>query len=139
VSTGEGTRLVFTSWNNGDESSSRDVSSCGEYTANYKTQYKLTVESPYGSPKGNGWYDSGSKATISTDTNDGKIIQHIFTGWSGNFTGQEATAMVTMDKPKTIKANWQTDYVRFYLLIAGLTTVVAGIAATIMIRKKKPL
>ena len=139
LSTGEGTRLVFTSWSDGDESSSRAVSSGGEYTANYKTQYKLTVESPYGNPKGNGWYDSGSKATISTDTNDGKIIQHVFTGWSGDFTGQEATAMVTMDKPKTIKANWQTNYVRLYLLIIGLTTVVAGIAATIMIRKKNTL
>jgi len=137
LSTGEGTRLVFTSWRDGDESSSRDVSSGGEYTANYKTQYKLTVESPYRNPKGNGWYDSGSKATISTDTNDGKIIQHVFTGWSGDFTGQEATAMVTMDKPKTIKANWQTNYVRLYLLIIGLTIVVAGMMAAVMIRKKK--
>jgi len=139
LSTGEGTRLVFTSWNNGDQSSSRAVSGGGEYTASYNTQYKLTVESPYGSPKGSGWYDSGSKATFSIDTNDGKIIQHIFTGWSGDYTGGEATAVVTMDKPKTVKANWQTNYVRLYLLIAGLIIVVAGMMAAVMMRKRNTL
>ncbi|MBM4446281.1 MAG: hypothetical protein FJ023_02880 [Chloroflexi bacterium] len=141
VSTTEGTRLMFTSWNDGDKSISRTISQGGEYTANYKTQYTLELESPYGSPKGEGWYDSGSRATISTSSTEGKIIQHIFTGWSGDFTGQEATALVTMDKPKTIKANWKTDYLRLYLLIFGLIAL-TGITATIMVyihNKKKSL
>jgi hypothetical protein len=139
VDTGDGTRLVFTSWNDGGVSSSRVISRGGEYTANYKTQYKLTVESPYGSPGGSGWYDSGSKATVSITADDGNIIQHTFTGWSGDFTGQEANAAVTMDKSKTIKANWQNDYLRLYLLIVGITIVVAGITVAVMIRKKNTL
>jgi hypothetical protein len=138
VATVEGTRLVFTSWNDGYTSASRTISRGGEYSANYKTQYKLTVESPHGSPKGDGWYDADSRAAVSIDSTEGKIIQHIFTGWSGDFTGREGTALVTMDKPKTIKANWQTDYLRLYLLIGGLIAMV-GIAAAsmILIRNKK--
>ena len=138
VSIGEGTRLVFTSWNDGDKSVSRTISHGGEYTANYKTQYKLTIESPYGSPKGEGWYDSGSEAAISITSTEGKLIQHIFTGWSGDFIGRKATTSVTMDKPRTIKANWETDYLRLYLLIAGLIAL-TGTTATVMvyIRNKK--
>ncbi len=137
VDTGDGTRLVFTSWNDGDKYSSRVISHGGEYTAEYKTQYALTVESPYGSPRGNGWYDSGSIASFSINSDAGGLIQHIFTGWSGDFTGQEATSAVTMDKSKTVKANWQTNYLRLYLLITGIIIVIAGITAAIVIRKKK--
>jgi hypothetical protein len=137
IDMGDGTRLAFTSWNDGDTSSSRVISHGGEYTANYKTQYKLTIDSPYGRPRGNGWYDSGSQATASISSNDGTIIKHTFTEWSGNFIGKEPNISLTMDKPKTVKANWQTDYLRFYLLIGGLTIVIAGIAAAFMVRRKK--
>jgi hypothetical protein len=137
VDTGNGTRLVFTSWNDGDKSSSRVISHGGEYIANYRIQYKLTIESPFGSPRGNGWYDSGSKASFSINSNEGWLIQHIFAGWSGDSTGQEAASAVTMDKAKTIKANWQTNYLRLYLLIIGIIIIVAGITAAIVIRKKK--
>jgi len=139
IETGDGTRLVFTSWNDGDVSSSRSISRGGEYTANYKTQNELTVESLYGSPRGNGWYDSGSKATVSITARDGKIIQHTFTGWSGDYTGQEANVSLTVDGPKTVKANWQTNYLRFYSLIIVPVIVVAGTMAAIIMRKKKTL
>jgi len=141
VSTGEATRLVFTSWNDGNKSASRTITQGGEYVANYTTQYNLNIESPYGNPTGAGWYDSGSSATISTDHKEGNIIQHIFTGWSGDLTGQETTALVTMNEPKTIKAEWETDYLWLYLLIFGFTAL-TGIIATFVIyinSKKKPL
>jgi hypothetical protein len=138
VSTGEGARLVFTSWNDGNKSVSRTISQGGEYTANYKAQYKLTIGSPYGSPKGEGWYDSGSEAIISIASSEGKIIQHIFTGWSGGLTGQKTTASVTMDKPKTIKANWESDYLRLYLLIAGFIALIGTTTAVMVyVRNKK--
>jgi hypothetical protein len=137
VVTGEGTRLVFTSWTDGDVSSSRTISSGGEYAASYKTQYKLTIQSPYGSPKGNGWYDSGSKATVSINTETGNIIRHTFMGWSGDLSGEEANVSLTMDGPKTAKANWQTDYMRFYLIIVLAIILVAGMMAWFIMRKKK--
>jgi hypothetical protein len=141
VSTEEGTRLVFASWNGGDKSVSRAISQGGEYTTIYNTQYKLTIESPYGIPKGGGWYDSGSEATISIASTEGKIIQHVFAGWSGDFVGRETTALVAMDGPKTISANWETVYLRLYLLIFSLVAL-TGIAITVMVyihKKKKSL
>jgi len=132
----DGTRRVFTSWNDGDKSSSRVIVRGGDYIANYCTQYKLTVQSPYGMPRGDGWYDSVSNATVSIDTNCGFIVRHTFTGWSGDFTGQEANAVITMDKNKTINANWHNDYLRLYLLIAGIILVVGGITAAIKMRRK---
>jgi hypothetical protein len=137
VDLGNGTRMLFTSWNDGVKSASRAISHGGEYTANYKIQYKLIVESEYENPGGNGWYDSGSKATFSINPTEGWIIQHIFTGWSGDFTGQEATSLVTMDKSKTIKASWRNDYLGLYLLIIGFIVIVAGMTVPVVIRKKK--
>jgi hypothetical protein len=139
IDAGDGTRLVFTSWNDGNTSSSRIVSSGGEYAADYKTQYKLTIESPYGAPRGNGWYDSGSQASVSINASSGNIIQHTFTGWSGDYTGGEANTSLTMDKAKTIEANWKSDYLRLYLLVIGLIIVVAGMTAVFTMRKKKSL
>jgi len=133
----DGTRLMFISWNDGDVSSSKIITSGGEHTANYQTQYKLTVQSPYGSPKGSGWYSSGSEATVSINANDGSIIQHTFTGWSGDLTGKETSVSLTIDGPKTIRANWETNYTRFYLLILVLVIVVAGVVAWSIMRKKR--
>jgi hypothetical protein len=137
IDIGDGVRLVFTSWNDGDTSPSKIIEHGGEYTVKYKTQYKLNVQSPYVSPKGNGWYDSGSKATASINSNSGNIIRHTFTGWSGDTTGREPNVSLTMDGPKTIKADWQTSYLKFYLLIVVLIMVVAGTIAWFLIRKKK--
>lgn len=131
VDAGEGTRLVFTSWDDGDKSVSRAICHGGEYTANYEMQYQLTVESAYGDPEGEGWYDSGSTATISVTSHEGTIIRRVFTGWSGDFTGTEATASVTVNGPKTVTANWRTDYLWLYMLIVGIVALV-GATVTVM-------
>lgn len=127
VDVGEGTRLVFTSWDDGDKSASRTISRGGEYGASYKMQYLLAIESAYGSPEGEGWYDAGSSATILAGSSEGAIIRRVFTGWSGDFTGAETTALVTMDAPKAIVANWRNDYLRLYVLVAGIMALV-GVA-----------
>ena len=100
---GEGTGLVFTSWNNGGTSASRAVSHGGEYIADYQRQYQLTIESAYGDPKGEGWYDSGSTAAISITSPEGAMIRRVFTGWSGDFTGTVPAASLIMDAPKRLR------------------------------------
>lgn len=110
LDTGSGTRYVFTSWNDGDTSVSRTISHGGVYTANYKTQHELTIESAYSVPEGQGWYDAGSTATISVASIEEPATRHIFTGWGGDYSGDTEIASVTMDSPKTITANWRTDY-----------------------------
>lgn len=110
LDTGRGTKYVFTSWNDGGASVSRAISHGGVYTANYKVQHQLVIESAYGEPEGQGWYDAGSTATISVTSIEEPATRHIFTGWSGDYSGDTATASVVMNSPKAITANWRTDY-----------------------------
>jgi len=110
LDTGSGTKYVFTSWNDGNVSGSRIISDGGVYTANYGKQYLLTIESDYGEPEGQGWYDAGSTATISVISIEEPTTRHIFMGWSGDYSGDTATASVIMDSPKTVTANWRTEY-----------------------------
>jgi len=136
VDTAKGTRLVFTSWDDGDTSVSRTVSRGGEYTAEYQTQHLLTIESAYGDPDGAGWYDSGSTATISVSASEGTIVRRVFAGWSGDFAGPEAAALVTMDAPKAVTANWRTDYLRLYILIAGVMALVGAAVSAYILRNR---
>jgi len=89
-------RYVFTAWSDGEASPSRTISYGGTYTANYKTQYYLTVDSEYGDPQGEGWYDSGSTATFSVSPVD----DH----------GNGPSATLVMDSPKTVTSNWKLQY-----------------------------
>ena len=78
--TGRGTRYVFTSWGDGNTSASRVISDGGEYRADYRTEHQLTVESVYGEPEGEGWYEEGSTATISIASVQEPTIRHNFIG-----------------------------------------------------------
>jgi hypothetical protein len=106
-----GIRYVFDSWNDGNTSASRTIPGGGAYTADYTTQYYLTVESDHGQPEGEGWYDSGSAAAISVVTPaEETATTHFFTGWSGDYSGDTASASVIMNMPKTVTADWRTEY-----------------------------
>ena len=109
LDTGSGMRYVFTLWNDGDTSISRTIANGGVYTANYKTQYQLLIESAYGESEGQGWYDTGSTATISVTPIEKPTTRYIFTGWSGDYSGDIATASIIMNSPKAITANWRTE------------------------------
>jgi hypothetical protein len=124
VSGTSGTQYLFESWNDGTTTPSKTISSGGIYTAEYKTQYYLTVSSAYGQPTGQGWYNSGTTATISVVTPVEQAgTKRIFTDWSGDYTGDTASASVTMDKPKTVTASWRTQY---YLTVTSAYGSPAG-------------
>jgi len=138
VSGGNGIEYVFDSWDDGTQSTFRTISSGGVYTANYTTRYYLTVESDYGDPQGEGWYDSGSMATISVTSPEGTIIRQVFTDWSGDYSDTAASASITMDGPKTVTANWKNDYSQLYMIIGGGVVLLGGIAAgTIMLLRRR--
>lgn len=110
LDTGGGIRYVFTSWDDGNTSASRTTSHGGVYTANFKRQYELLIESAFGEPEGQGWYDEGLTAIISATSIEEPTTRHIFIGWSGDYSGTAATASIIMDSPKAITANWRTEY-----------------------------
>ena len=137
VSGGNGIQYVFDSWDDGNTSDSRTISHGGTYTANYTTHYYLTVESDYGQPEGEGWYSVGSMATISVASSEGAIIRQVFIGWSGDCSATTASASVIMDVPRTVVANWRTDYMQLYLIIGGGVIVVGALVVVLMMRRRR--
>jgi uncharacterized repeat protein (TIGR02543 family) len=103
--------------------------------ANWRNEYLLTINSEYGDPEGAGWYDEDETAAVSVEPVQGFLVRHIFDGWSGDLTDDEADSSVLMNSPKVITANWRTDLVQLYILI-GVVVVVAVIV-TIIIRVRR--
>ncbi|MCW4000652.1 MAG: carboxypeptidase-like regulatory domain-containing protein [Candidatus Bathyarchaeota archaeon] len=83
-------------------------------TFSFQHQYKLTVTSPYDTPSGTGWYNSGATAyaQLSRSTVYGANgIRYLFTEWSADATGAQLKSdPITMDSPKTATALWKTQY-----------------------------
>ncbi len=93
--------------------------------ANWWTQYYLTVSSPYGGVTGAGWYDAGASATFTvTSPQAGSPgTRYEFTDWSGDAVSAALSGSVTMDAPKTVAANWKT---QFLLTVVSAWGGVAG-------------
>jgi hypothetical protein len=99
------------------QSGSLTVSTFGSVTGNYKTQFYLTVSSPYGSPSPtSGWFDSGTPITASvTSPWTGPTgTRYVCTGWSGTGsvppTGTTTSVSFTINQPSSITWNWKTQY-----------------------------
>jgi serine protease AprX len=78
-------------------------------------QYLLTILSPWGVPFGGGLYDAGTMTFVGLDmgiVSGGTGIRYVFLNWAGDSSGSNyATSnTITMDRPKTVSANWQTQY-----------------------------
>jgi hypothetical protein len=76
-------------------------------TANYVTQYYLTVNSPYGLPTtGEDWYDDGEPAYAGLTS--GLESGHSFVEWTDDASGTDylQSNVITMNEPKTATAIW---------------------------------
>jgi FlaG/FlaF family flagellin (archaellin) len=134
VSGPTGTQYVYTSWSDsGAQSHTYTVpSSDATVTANYKTQYQLTMATNYGTTTpsaGSSWYDAGSQVTISaTAPSAGAGEQYVWNGWtgtgSGSYTGTNnpATNAVTMNAPITETASWTHQYYFTVTSVVGSPT-----------------
>jgi hypothetical protein len=114
VPAGTGKQYVWTAWSDGGAQSHTYTvpSSSQTVTANYKTQYYLTVNSAYGSPSGAGWYDSGATASfsVSSPVSGPSGTQYVCTGYSGDASGSGASGSIVMNGPKTVTFSWKTQY-----------------------------
>ncbi|MEM2795452.1 MAG: NosD domain-containing protein, partial [Thermofilaceae archaeon] len=76
----------------------------------------VKVTSLYGTTSGEGWYEKGSTATISVSPvliDHGNGTRRVFSGWydeKGNFLSSEPVFSLTVDKPFSITARWDTEY-----------------------------
>ncbi|MCW4006046.1 MAG: hypothetical protein NWF04_05560 [Candidatus Bathyarchaeota archaeon] len=84
------------------------VTGAGNVVGTFETQYKLTVNTDYGTATGNGWYKARTTAqtTINPTTVTREGTTYVFNGWYGDITSSTAMVIMTMDLPKTLTANW---------------------------------
>lgn len=134
-------RLLFTGWSGSDTASNTTISvtmdAFKSYAANWKPQYYVQVITPIGSATGEGWYDSGSIATVKiTPTTQGVLIQQAFDGWTGGLTSKDPEAKLVVNSSAVITAKWSTDYTQ--LILALTTAGLVGTGALLTLRKRKP-
>jgi len=106
---GTGTQYVFANWSDGGAISHTVAPTVSTtYTANFTTQYYLTMNAGAGgtvSPS-SGWYNSGAVVGINATTNAG----YSFSSWtgtgSGSYSGSANPASVTMNGPISQTANF---------------------------------
>ncbi len=135
IDSGHGTRVVFTTWDDGYDSPVRSISSGGAYKPLFKTQYYLSLSSRFNQPFGEGWYDSGSQASFSVKTADGIFIRRHFTGWSGDYSGRSAGNSLIIDTPKSVNAEWETNFTAVYIA-AGFLVIICSVFVILVKRGK---
>ncbi|MGI0035458.1 MAG: hypothetical protein ACRD98_06285, partial [Nitrososphaera sp.] len=113
----------FAGWSDGATQNPRTwkVIDNFEITAVYKAKYLLQISDPNGIASGGGYYDEGTKATITMSRTSigGVLIDKSFAGWSGDMKSSSSTTEVLMDSPKTITAVWQDSYLKIGLIVAA--------------------
>jgi len=129
----QGTRYVFSGWSRDAagaqlQSSSIVMNAPKVAVADWGTQFYLTVQSNAGNVtglKGSGWYDDAVMANVSAPTiiamDSGTRLE--FDHWSGELSGQQPVGVVSMDRPKTIQANYVDQY---YLSVQYVPAEVAN-------------
>lgn len=141
IQNGEGERYVFAGWNDGVNSSSRIIAITADTTlsAEYRTEYYLTVASQLGQVSGEGWYPEGSNPEfVAVPPSSGSswfglgTANYQFAGWSGDSMSNETLASITMGGPRSVEANWVESGMTFdpmgvtYLLLIGSVILIVG-------------
>jgi hypothetical protein len=138
------TRLVFGGWNDASTQPNRtdNLEIDTTLAAEYIKQYKLTLISPVNAT-GAGWYYEGSIAQISVtpQSSPGLIgtlgAKMVFEGWfeNGQLKTTSNNATLQMNSPRTLTAEWTTDYT---IPIAITIVLVAAIVViTVAFRRRK--
>ena len=110
-----GARYTFVNWSDGG-SFGHPIQFSGAMSleANFRTEFYLTVTSPYGAASGGGWYDEGTIAFVSlsrTSDPGATGVRYAFVGWTGDASGAGAVSDgILMDGPKSATAAWRTEY-----------------------------
>jgi hypothetical protein len=140
-----GTRFLFDGWvldgkNVGREALRIEMDSPHLLEVVYKTQYYLSIETEYGRAKGDGWYDAGSTANFSVEGEvGGWLVKYVFQRWSGDFSGETASGVLTMDRPKLIRAVWRADYTGLVVLLAIAMAASIAIFSVLLLYLKRGL
>jgi uncharacterized repeat protein (TIGR02543 family) len=112
VEVSAGTRAAFVGWT-GDTSGTSTVSSAIRMdgpktaTATWQLQYLVQVDDDLGLATGGGWYPAGARVTLQAPkdvTSGGQ--RYTFAGWTGDVTSPDASHVITVSAPVTVRATW---------------------------------
>ena len=142
TSIGDSTRLVFGGWNDASMQTNRteDLETDTQIAAEYIKEYKLTL-SP-ATANGDGWYYEGSEVEISISPQASLGILGIlgatthFEGWyeNGQLRTTSYNATLQMNSPRTLTAEWTTDYTTPIVIIAAAFATI--IVVTVILQRK---
>lgn len=136
----KGTKYVFATWTvDGTPRSGNGffvaMDAPHKVIAEYDTMFLLTVMSDYGNPQGGGYYKSGDTATFSVDSPVGIGIQQVFVQWKGDYAGTDPKGSIKVDGPKTVTADWTTNYFQLYIIV-GAIAAIAVVAGLLLWRRR---
>jgi hypothetical protein len=117
------------------------VSTDGQVTFSYRKQYYLSINTPYGTTSGAGWYYEGSKATYSVRSPSVPMpgllgtlgAKYNFEKWVGDDSTTNLQSSILMDAPRSVSATWKPDYTILLVVIGAIA--VACVACAIGYRK----
>jgi len=112
-------RYVFRQWGDGSVSNPRiiDVSTDITLSADFSTQFLLSLEPNGGATSSGGWYDSGTPAIISATSPSNVVDEQsrfVFQGWTGDIQSNSTNILLNMTRAYHVIASWKT---QFYLRI----------------------
>jgi len=116
VSGGTGIQYVYSSWSDGGAQVHDYIvpGSSATVTANYNTQYELTMATNFGTTNpavGTSWQNAGASVPISAAApTPGAGEQYVWAGWTGtgtgSYSGSDPSPSITMNGPITETAAW---------------------------------
>ncbi|MEM0288270.1 MAG: hypothetical protein QXG05_08930, partial [Nitrososphaerota archaeon] len=140
INGGQGTQFIWqsTSGLSTAQSATITVTGSGSITGNYGTQYYLTMSASPSSDgsvsPASGWYNAGSKVTITATPNSG----YNFAGWSGSgsgsYSGSNNPATITLNGPISETANFGSSSSNTYTITFsanGLSSSASGTVLTV--------
>ena len=140
------TRLVFVGWQDGINETHRTLNLDGNarIVGSYKTEYLLQVTSIVSGYASSEWYDAGSNITLRADSSipvNGTFgflkLRYVFKGWSGDVNSDLDSVNVTMNKPKTISANFAVDYTQAVVPAIIAVGIVVGIVLGVLSMRRR--
>jgi hypothetical protein len=144
VELGNQTSLIFSSWQDGSNSTQRTLILTGDtiITASYRTQYLLRVSSVVPAYSYSAWKDAGSNVSLYASSTVplgwplGSLgVHYVFEGWSGSARSSANALNFTMDGPKTITANYYVDYTMLVIPAIVAVGVIGGIILSVARRR----
>jgi hypothetical protein len=138
-----GVRESFVGWSDNVSSATREINIGNNMTlhANYETQYRLDVNSPFATTNGGGWYFENETANVSVEPtwvfSQGLLgllgVRHVFDHWTGACTTSQAECTLAMNGPKETTAVWREDYT----VPIAVSAIVVIVASFLWLRRRR--